>query len=102
MSNGASTPIDFSQTLAAFLASAVSDGTWDDVIEALKVDQSAAQATDITENMKIAAARAIASAVSSDDLAPDLVIPTAFDRTVVPAVSRAVAEAAAGDGVLRS
>ena len=50
MSNGASTPIDFSQTLAAFLASAVSDGTWDDVIEALKVDQSAAQATDITEN----------------------------------------------------
>jgi malate dehydrogenase (oxaloacetate-decarboxylating) len=61
-----------------------------------------AGATDITENMKIAAARAIASAVSSDDLAPDLVIPTAFDRTVVPAVSRAVAEAAAGDGVLRS
>ncbi len=59
-------------------------------------------ATDVTEGMKIAAAGAIASAVSSDDLAPDLVIPTAFDRSVVPAVSAAVAEAARVDGVLRS
>ena len=59
-------------------------------------------ATDVTEGMKIAAAGAIASSVSSDDLAPDLVIPTAFDRSVVPAVSAAVAEAARVDGVLRS
>ena len=61
-----------------------------------------ARATDITENMKIAAARAIAAAVSSDDLAPDLVIPTAFDRSVVPAVATAVAAAAIADGVLRA
>ena len=61
-----------------------------------------AGATDVTENMKIGAAAAIASAISSDDLAPDLVIPTAFDRTVVPAVASAVADAARGDGVLRS
>ncbi len=59
-------------------------------------------ATDITEGMKIAAASAIAAAVSSDDLSPDLIIPTAFDRSVVPAVSAAVAEAASEDGVTRA
>ena len=61
-----------------------------------------AGATDITENMKIAAAEAIAAAVSSDDLSPDLVIPTAFDRSVVPAVANAVATAAISDGVTRT
>ena len=61
-----------------------------------------AGATDITENMKIAAADAIAAAVSSDDLSPDLVIPTAFDRSVVPAVANAVATAAISDGVTRT
>ena len=60
-----------------------------------------ARATDITEGMKIAAAGAIAAGVSSDDLAPDLIIPTAFDRSVVPAVSRAVAAAAIEDDVTR-
>ena len=60
-----------------------------------------AGATDITENMKIAAAEAIAAGVSSDDLAPDLVIPTAFDRSVVPAVATAVAAAARTDQVTR-
>ena len=60
-----------------------------------------ANATDITEGMKIAAAGAIAAAVSSDDLAPDLIIPTAFDRSVVPAVSKAVAAAAIEDDVAR-
>ena len=49
--------------------------------------------------MKIAAASAIAAAVSSDDLSPELIIPTAFDRSVVPAVSAAVATAADADGV---
>lgn len=58
-------------------------------------------ATDITERMKVAAANAIAHAVSSDDLRPDKVIPTAFDRTVVPAVATAVADAAQMDGVVR-
>ncbi|MEC9059134.1 MAG: malic enzyme-like NAD(P)-binding protein, partial [Actinomycetota bacterium] len=60
-----------------------------------------AGASDITEGMKIAAASAIAAAVSSDDLSPELVIPTAFDRSVVPAVSAAVAAAARADGVGR-
>ena len=60
-----------------------------------------AHAMDITENMKIAAAGAIAAAVSSDDLAPNLIIPTAFDRSVVPAVSAAVSAAAISDGVTR-
>ena len=59
-------------------------------------------ATDITENMKIAAARAIAGSVSSDDLAPDLIIPSAFQREVVPAVAKAVAKAAVDDGVIRA
>ena len=61
-----------------------------------------AGASDITEGMKIAAASAIAAAVSSDDLSPELIIPTAFDRSVVPAVSAAVATAADADGVTRS
>jgi len=60
-----------------------------------------AGATDITENMKIAAAEAIAAGVSSDDLSPDLVIPTAFDHSVVPAVASAVANAARSDQVTR-
>ncbi len=60
-----------------------------------------AGASDITEGMKIAAASAIAAAVSSDDLSPELIIPTAFDRSVVPAVSAAVATAADADGVTR-
>jgi len=48
MSNGPSSPVDFSQELSAFLASAVSNGTWADVIDALKADAVPAQATDIT------------------------------------------------------
>lgn len=59
-------------------------------------------ATDISENMKIAAARAIAGSVSSDDLAPDLIIPSAFQREVVPAVAAAVAKAAVDDGITRA
>ena len=61
-----------------------------------------AGACDITEAMKIAAASAIAAAVPSDDLSPELIIPTAFDRSVVPAVSAAVAMAAQNDGVTRN
>jgi malate dehydrogenase (oxaloacetate-decarboxylating) len=60
-----------------------------------------ASAREITENMKIAAAGAIAAAISSDDLGPDLIIPTVFDPSVVPAVSQAVAAAAIEDGVTR-
>ncbi|WP_435825621.1 NAD(P)-dependent malic enzyme [Nocardiopsis alba] len=51
------------------------------------------RASDITENMKLAAARAIADLVG-DDLSADYVIPSTFDERVVPAVSAAVAEQA--------
>jgi malate dehydrogenase (oxaloacetate-decarboxylating) len=58
------------------------------------------RASDITENMKLAAARAIADLVG-DDLRADYVIPSTFDERVVPAVSAAVAEQARKDGVAR-
>jgi malate dehydrogenase (oxaloacetate-decarboxylating) len=60
-----------------------------------------AKATDITENMKQAAARAIAESISDDDLATDFIIPSVFDRSVVDRVAPAVAAAAAADGVVR-
>ncbi len=60
-----------------------------------------AGATAITENMKLASAKAIASAVG-DDLAPDFVIPSVFDKRVAQLVSEAAAEAARLDGVCRS
>jgi malate dehydrogenase (oxaloacetate-decarboxylating) len=59
-----------------------------------------AQATSITEGMKLAAAAAIADLVGAD-LAEDLVIPSPFDPRVGPAVAAAVAEAARRDGVAR-
>jgi malate dehydrogenase (oxaloacetate-decarboxylating) len=58
-------------------------------------------ATAITENMKLAAAGAIASAVSEAELAPDFVIPSVFDRRIGPLVAEAAAEAAVRDGVAR-
>src|SRR5690606_24342499 len=48
----------------------------------------------ITEGMKLAAAKAIASAVSEDDLAPDFVIPSVFDKSVSGLVAAAAADAA--------
>jgi malate dehydrogenase (oxaloacetate-decarboxylating) len=56
-------------------------------------------ATSITENMKLAAARAIASIV--DEVRPDHVIPSVFDTRVGPLVAAGVAEAAMQDGVVR-
>jgi malate dehydrogenase (oxaloacetate-decarboxylating) len=58
------------------------------------------RASAITENMKLAAADAIA-AVVGDDLAEDCVIPSVFDERVGPAVAVAVAKAAREDGVAR-
>ncbi|SEM85735.1 malate dehydrogenase (oxaloacetate-decarboxylating) [Nonomuraea pusilla] len=58
------------------------------------------RATAITENMKVAAANALA-AVVGDDLAADYVIPSPFDRRVAPAVTAAVADQARADGVAR-
>jgi len=60
-----------------------------------------AGARDITENMKLAAAAAIADSVSDADLAPDFVVPSVFDKTVVDAVAPAVGRAAVTDGVVR-
>ncbi len=60
-----------------------------------------AGATDITENMKLAAAAALADLVG-EDLAADYIIPSTFDTRVVPAVSAAVAEQARKDGVVRA
>ena len=60
-----------------------------------------AQATTVTEGMKVAAADAIARAVSSDELRPDHVVPSVFDKTVVQLVAAAVAAEAEKDGVTR-
>ena len=51
--------------------------------------------------MKLAAARAIASIVSDDELDADYIIPSAFNRDVAPAVAEQVAKAAERSGVAR-
>jgi malate dehydrogenase (oxaloacetate-decarboxylating) len=48
----------------------------------------------ITEPMKVAAARAIAARVADDELRPDYIVPSVFDRGVAPAVAGAVRRAA--------
>ncbi len=52
------------------------------------------RAAKINEEMKLAAAGAIASIIKDDELSVDYIVPTAFDKRVVPAVAKAVAEAA--------
>lgn len=59
------------------------------------------RASQITENMKIAAAYAIASIVDDDKLSEDYILPYAFDPRVKDAVAKAVADAAVKDGVAR-
>ena len=59
------------------------------------------RASDINEEMKLAAARALAELVPADQLSPDYIIPAAFDERVCPAVARAVAEAARRTGAAR-
>lgn len=53
-----------------------------------------ARARNITEDMKLAAARAITSLVSDEALRAEYIIPSVFDRRVAAAVSKAVAAAA--------
>jgi malate dehydrogenase (oxaloacetate-decarboxylating) len=60
-----------------------------------------AGATTITEGMKLAAADAIASSVSDDELRADHVIPSVFDKSVPYRVAEAAAAAAVRDGVVR-
>jgi malate dehydrogenase (oxaloacetate-decarboxylating) len=59
------------------------------------------RAREINEEMKLAAAKAIAGCVADDELNEQYIIPSAFNPRVVPAVRRAVAEAAIRTGVAR-
>lgn len=59
------------------------------------------RATNITEDMKVAAAHAIAGLVAPHELAADYIIPRPFDPRVAPAVAAAVAQAAMDGGVAR-
>lgn len=59
------------------------------------------RASDINEEMKIAASKALADLVSDDELNEDYIIPKAFDPRVGKAVAAAVAEAAKKSGVAR-
>jgi malate dehydrogenase (oxaloacetate-decarboxylating) len=56
------------------------------------------RAPEITEPMKIAAARAIAAIVDDDELTEDYIIPSVFNRAVAPAVAAAVADEARAAG----
>ncbi len=59
------------------------------------------RATDINEDMKIAAAKAIAEIVTDEELNPEYIIPSPFDKRVAPAVSKAVKETAIKCGLNR-
>lgn len=59
------------------------------------------RASDINDAMKIAAAKAIASFITDDKLAPDYIIPSVLDKSVAQAVAKAVAQAARETGVAR-
>ena len=59
------------------------------------------RAAEINEEMKLAAAQALAGLVGPGELSPDYIIPAAFDGRVCPAVAEAVAEAARRTGAAR-
>ncbi|MBO5395853.1 MAG: NADP-dependent malic enzyme [Clostridia bacterium] len=59
------------------------------------------RASEINEEMKLAAAKAIAGLVADDELSPDYILPAAFDERVGKAVAKAVADAAVKSGVSR-
>lgn len=59
------------------------------------------RASEINEEMKLAAAKAIASCVADDELNADNILPDAFDRKIPIAVAEAVAEAARRSGTAR-
>ena len=59
------------------------------------------RASDINEEMKMAAAMALANLISDEELNENYIIPAAFDDRVGPAVAKAVAEAARATGVAR-
>jgi malate dehydrogenase (oxaloacetate-decarboxylating) len=59
------------------------------------------RASVITDGMKLAAAEAIAAIITDEERGPEYVVPSVFDTRVVVAVARAVALAAAEEGVAR-
>ena len=59
------------------------------------------RASDIDDDMMVAAAGAIANLIDDEHRAADYIIPDAFDARVVPAVAQAVAEAARTNGLAR-
>lgn len=59
------------------------------------------RASEINEEMKVAAGYAIASLISYDELHPEYIIPSVFNRNVAPNVAKAVEEAAHKTGVAR-
>jgi malate dehydrogenase (oxaloacetate-decarboxylating) len=59
------------------------------------------RAREINELMKLAAAEAIARIIPEDHLTEDYIVPSVFDKRIVPAVARAVARAAHESGVAR-
>ncbi len=59
------------------------------------------RASDINEEMKVAAAHALADLISDEELSAEYIIPKAFDPRVGPAVAKAVADAARRSGVAR-
>jgi malate dehydrogenase (oxaloacetate-decarboxylating) len=59
------------------------------------------RASEINEEMKLAASKALADLIPADKLSADYIIPAAFDPAVAPAVAAAVAEAARRTGVAR-
>lgn len=59
------------------------------------------RASDITERMKIAAAKAIASIIKDDELTEEYIIPGAFDKRVVEVVAKAVAQEARAENIAR-
>ena len=61
-----------------------------------------AGATTITENMKLAAAEAIAATVPDEELSAGYIVPSVFNKRVVELVAIAVAKAAVDDGVVRA
>jgi malate dehydrogenase (oxaloacetate-decarboxylating) len=59
------------------------------------------RARKMTEEMKLAAARALAEVIPEDDLSEDYIIPSLFDERIVPMMAEAVEEAARDSGVAR-
>ena len=59
------------------------------------------RATDITEGMKVRAARALAALIPEEQLSPDYIIPSVLDKSVADAVAKAVADEAREQGIAR-